>query len=333
MFTRTSNCLQIGNLRRFSKEHRTIPAVQFSCETELGNQDIMVLAMKFGSPVVRLSLEAMYLTAISKLSEEDLKRLTTVVFPSIATDDVQLTNELHALRAMYIEDYEGEISLKVSTETLASIFEILNKEGCLSFSCVQDIPNARTVSSFDMINEQYLAEIYGDNLDEVLSEVSTNVEYLGYLNRYFYPEDSFIARGYRYLSYINSLSGGAYSSYDTLKYAYRTNDHFRENPDFFNETHCQCGGELVVRKKDGQYTVMSCINPYCYEKMAYCLADFARAMKIDGLGATTFMDMTRGLAMKNLEANGNSALTYEMILKDESSVYLGNAAPYSGKIS
>ncbi|MFF2798079.1 BRCT domain-containing protein [Lysinibacillus xylanilyticus] len=276
---------------------------------------------------MRLSLEAMYIAATGKMSEEDLKHLCVDVLPSIAQDDSQLTSQLHALREQRVEEYDGEISLKVSTETLSSIFKILEDEGSLSFTCVHEIQNSTLVSSFDIVNEEYLANVYGEYLDEVLSEISTNVEYLGRLSRYFYPEDCFIGRGPLYLSYIDSISGGAYSSdYDTLKYAYRTNEHFRDNPDFFNKTHCQCGGELVVRKKKGQYTVMSCINPYCYEKMAFCLADFARAMKIDGLGSTTFMDMTRGIALRNLEMNGSVMLDYRMLLNDESALYLGNAA-------
>lgn len=324
MFTETSDCLQIGNLRRTSKAYKTIPAVQFPCETELGSSEIMVLALTFGSPVVRLTLEAMYLASIGQMNEQDLKDLVVNRLPTNSTNEVELSSILQTLRLARIEEYNGEISLKVSSDTLSSIFSVLANEGCLSFSCIQEIPNSTSVPSFNIITEDYLASICGDNLEEILSELSSDEEYIGHLSRYYYPEDCFIGRGNLFLSYLNSISGGSYTAYDTLKYAYRTNEHFRENPDFFNKTHCQCGGELVVRKQNGEYTLMSCINPYCYEKMAFSLADFARAMGVDGLGAVTFMDMTRGLALRNLEVNGNVAVTYKMLLQDSSAIYLGD---------
>lgn len=325
MFTETSDCLQIGNLRRTSKAYKTIPAVQFPCETELGSCEIMVLALTFGSPVVRLTLEAMYLTSIGQMNEEDLKDLVVNRLPSNSDNEVELSSILRTLRSARIEDYNGEISLKVSSDTLGSIFSVLANEGCLSFSCIHEIPHSTLVLSFDIITEEYLTSVCGEQTTEILSEISSNDEYLGHLSRYFYPEDCFIGRGNLFLSYLNSISGGSYKAYDTLKYAYRVNDHFRENPDFFNKTHCQCGGELVVRKQNGEYTLMSCINPYCYEKMAFSLADFARAMGVDGLGAVTFMDMCRGLALQNLEVNGNVAVTYKMLLQDSSAIYLGDA--------
>ena len=325
MFTKTSDCLQIGNLRKGSIERKTIPSVQFDCQTEQGSCSILILGLAYSSPASRLLMEAMYLTAIGQTTEEELNNLCLNVLPNIKTNDSELLNVLHQIREMRVDDYQGEISLQVSTETLSNLFQLLESEGNLSFCTDIAIPNGRLVSSWDIINYDYLASIYDDQLEVILSNISNNDEYLGTNRRFYYPEDCFLERGPLFLSYINSMSGGAYDSYETLKHAYRVNDHFRDNPDFFNKTHCQCGGELVVRKNKGEYTLMSCINPYCYEKMAFALADFARAMGIDGLGAVTFLTLTRQLALRNLELNGSSKLTYRMLLKDENERYFGDA--------
>jgi len=328
MFTRTPDCLQIGNLKHSSDNMKTIPSVQFHCETEQGEFQLMILALSFGSPVVRLTLEALYLVAIGQMTEEEFNQTCNDNLISIRESEESLKELLHQLRAKRVENYEGEIILKLSSETLISILSMLEMEGNLSFSTDIEIPYTRLVSSWDIINEDYLSSIYGERLEEVLSEVSNKDEFIGYRNRFYYPEDCFIGRGNLFLSYINAMSGGAYDSYETLKHAYRTNEHFRENPDFFNKTHCSCGGELVVRKTNGDYTLMSCINTYCYEKMAFCLADFSRSMGVDGLGATTLMSLTRGIALRNLESNGSSLVTYRTLIREVNEHLLGDAAGF-----
>ena len=328
VFTRTSDCLEIGNLKYRNDNDKTIPAVQFPCKTEQGDFEVMVLAIRFNSPITRLALEALYLSAIGQYSEEDLTQLCIDSLPNILGNDDLAVDILQSLRDLYIKDYEGTVLLQLKSETLSTVIQLLENDGNLIFSTSSDILHTRFVEAWDIINKDYLATIYGDKLDEVLSEVSNKDEYVGYRYRFFYPEDCFINNGYNYLSYINGLCGGAYDSYETLKHAYRTNEHFRDNPDFFNKTHCQCGGELVVRKTNGEYTLMSCINPYCYEKMAFCLSDFARAMGIDGLGATTLMAITKNIALMNLETKGTTKVTYRDLLKPSNEYLLGNAAGY-----
>lgn len=318
MFTKTSDCLDIGNRRKVSDGHKTIPAVQF----RVGSGRVMVVAFNLRSPKVRLTLEAMYLAADGKMTEEELAHLTLTTIPKLGANENALLIVLRTLRNMREGKQEGEMVLDIKVDVLSNIFGALKNEGCLSFSSGITMGNAEEVNDFEEVTKERLAQTHRKRMDAL----STDQEFLGYEGGYMYPEDCFLNNGHLSLAYLNALSGNAYSSYKTLKQAYSEDEHFRENPEFFNKTHCQCGGELIIRVQNGEYTLMSCVNTYCYEKMAFSLADFSRAMGIDGLGESTFMNLAKSIALEKLATTGDITVDYTDLLKRTNIKYLGDHA-------
>lgn len=317
----------VSNVKSQHTELKTIPSVQLQVKTESGQYEIAVLAMDFGDAVTRLILEAMYVASLNGYTEEESVELCLTTLPKIENDERELVLVLHEIRQRRWANQQRELMLNISDENLDKLLIQLEAQGSLSFTVGHELPNSRFVNSLDEINMELLSSIYEDSLDSALSKISNNEEFVIACGRKFYPEDVFINRGFLRLDYMNHLSGGAYYLFETLRYAYDTDEHFKANPDFFSRTHCECGGELVIRKNEwNEYTLMSCINPFCFEKMSFCLADFARAMGIDGLGATTLLELTKGVAFTNCYHTGDVQCDYTTLLLRENAEYLGESA-------
>lgn len=321
MYTKTFDPLEIGNARFAGGEGKTVPAVSFECQ----EGSVLILALNFSDPVVRLILESLYLLGVGQVDETDFMSLVLEAV-EYEQNSAELTQLLHRIRALRVERDDLAISFNVDIEILKSISVMLLQRGNPSFSCGFKIDEMVEVEDFSIITYNYLKQLYGETFVNLYDRIVYNSDHLGFAGRYFYPEDCFIGRENLYLEAINTQSGGSYLSYTAVRDLYNSDEFFSNNRDFFHQTKCTCGGELVLRKNGyGHYTLLSCINPFCYEKMAFSLSDFTTAMGVDGLGATTLRDMTRSIALKNLGENGVSKVTYSDLLRQENALHLGSA--------
>lgn len=321
MYTKTFDPLEIGNIRYSSGEGKTVPAITFDCS----HGSVLILALTFSDPVVRLLTESLYLLGTGTIDETDFMKF---VLTSIESEQQQyeLTTLLHQIRELRQERDDLPISFDIDLEILKSISVMLLERGTPSFSCGFNIPEMHEVQDFAVLTKEYLTSLYGDTFVKLYDRIVYNSDHLGFAGRYFYPEDCFIGRENLHLEAINMQSGGSHHSYTAVRDLYESDEFFSENRDFFHQIKCSCGGELVLRKNGyGQYTLLSCINPFCYEKMAFSLSDFTTAMDVDGLGAVTLRDMTRSIALKNLRENGVSKVSYSDLLLPDNAIHLGSA--------
>lgn len=326
MITKTNDILQVPLLRRFSPAEKTIPSVQYKIITGGLTGKLTIVDFSHGSPAVRLMLEVLTLASMGKADELDIR-------VALESEDFRLSDEkgiqerIKEIRASRLKEDEYEdTAIEINLELLTKLTQVLTSNSCTLFSegiIVQGV----TRRPLDLINVDYFQEIWGEQFTKILKGISSKGECLGMVNnRYFFPEDVYIGREFRTLNSMNTMSGNNYVGYQSLKDAYYLSDHFRENPDFFSTTHCQCGSELVIRLKDGMYTVMQCINPYCYEKLSHSLADFARDMRVDGLGAITIMNAVRYISLIQLSETGDINIDYRRILNEKITSVMGDSA-------
>jgi hypothetical protein len=321
MYTKTFDPLEVGNIRFAGGEGKTVPAISFECQA--GN--VLILALNFSDPVVRLILESLYLLGVAQVDETDFMSFVLEAV-EYEHNPEELTKLLKRIRELRVERDDLAIKFDIDLEILKSIAVMLLERGNPSFSCGFKISEMVEVDNFNVITYEYLQKLYGETFINLYDRIVYNSDHLGFAGRYFYPEDCFIGRENLYLEAINAQSGGSYLSYTAVRDLYNSDEFFNNNRDFFHQTKCSCGGELVLRRNGyGHYTLLSCINPFCYEKMAFSLSDFTTAMGVDGLGATTLRDMTRSIALKNLGENGVSKVTYSDLLLQENALHLGSA--------
>ena len=319
MFTKTNDCRAIGTIRHSNKEENLIPSVQFPFRANGIDSELMVVAFDIAGEQTRFVLELLYLASVGVIDDVQLLDIlnTRVVVPS---ESVELFVELTSMRPV---EKPEEISLNLSKDTLEEILSCLEKKGNLSFVVGTKLEHATTVDSLSVIDYKILNELSNEKVNFYMSRISKPHESLGLTTEFIYPEDWFINSGHRYLSYLDSMSGGEYYQYRTLKQVYTEDKYFSENPDLFNQTHCGCGSELVIRMKQGEYTLMSCVNHYCYEKYAFVLADFAQKLGIVGLGPGKFNDMCRNIALDRITKYGDGTVNFRTLLKPENEVYFG----------
>lgn len=322
VYTKTSNPKLIGNERKVSEEDKLIPSIQFS----VNGAKVVVLALTIYKPQVRLILDAVYLLA-AKLIDKDY-------FCNLLLRTIQNENNEYELRNIKLEmvDLYEELDLPLfpeldlEYETVGQMAYHLFRNGTVTISNKNISENIFFIRMISLITKNYLEEKFGKSFTTLYNYLSYNKDTLGYRDGYLYPEDVIFGREYATLEGINRMSGGAHSSYITLREAYEKDSFFSENRDMFFKTRCNCGGDLVLRKDDyGQFTLMSCINPHCFEKMAFSLSEFISELGTDGLGATTLRSMTSGLALSKLSVTGDSSITYRELIKEENHIYLGEA--------
>lgn len=326
MITHTSDIFKVPLLRKFSSSDKVLPSVQYKIELEGLTGSITIIDFSHGSARVRAVLEL--LTVMSMGTE------TAQTLENLIDSDFYKNYEITGLQKFIkdvrknrlVDNNYSEQVLYLTEDIVNKLVKTLKDNSCTIFSQGLII-NGVTRKPLESINIDYFREIWGETFERMLKGISSKDEFLGMASgRYFFPEDIYVGREYHTLSSLNTMSGNNYVGYQSLKEAYYLSEHFRNNPDFFNATHCSCGAELVIRIKDGNYTVMQCINPYCYEKLSHSIADFAVAMGIDGLGPTTIMNAVRNTALVQLANSGDINVDYRKLLKESLANILAPAA-------